>query len=834
MFMSLSISMMPYYVVSANTQFNTDFLDVNEQSRIDLSRFVLDDYVMPGTYDVVIHVNKHELPEQAVSVFISDDKPDISRACMTAELAKQSGIKDEFLGKLTWWHQGMCISESSLPGMSIKLDISTSSLNIAIPQKYLEYSTDTWDPPSRWDNGIPGILLDYHLSMQARQQNGMPGAYSLSGNGTTGGNVGAWRIRADWQGRQENKKRHYPNTKRLEWSRFYAYRAIPLLKARLTAGEDYLNSGLFDGFRFIGVSLVSDDNMLPPGLRGYAPEVTGVARTNAKVIISQQGRVLYETQVATGPFRIQDISDSVSGQLDVRVEEQDGTVQRFSVSTASIPYLTRPGDWRFRTAVGRPSDFRHKSNGPLFITSDFSRGISNGWSLYGGAMISESYGGLSLGIGRDLLMLGALSFDVTQSRAKLEQHDGTQSGRSYRVSYSKTFDEIDSQVTFAGYRFSEQGYLSMSDWLDYRLNGLTTGRNKEMYTLTLNKRFRDSGVSLWLSYDHYAYWNRPSMGRYSATLSGDFDIADRKNINLSLSAYRNRDYRRKDDGIYLSMSVPLGDNSRVSYNNAFSKNNITHRVGYSKVVNDTDNWQMSVDSSRGRPGGNAYYNHRGSLADTSINAAYQASRFASLSVAVTGGMTLTKEGGAFHRGSINGGTRLLVDTSGVPDVPVKGYGGVVYSSRFGKAVLADVGSYYRSRAAVAVDKLDEKTEATRTVVHSTLTEGAIGYRKFDVISGEKAMALLRLADGSVPPFGSTVLNKRGQETGIVGDDGSVFLVGINGGESMSVFWDGVVKCHISLPELLPAESMTGVLLLPCILINTNNSEPDAGGNKSVR
>ena len=47
--------------------------------------------------------------------------------------------------------------------------------------------------------------------------------------------------------------------------------------------------------------------MLPPNLRGYAPEVTGVAKSNAKVIISQQGRVLYETTVAVGPFRIQDL-----------------------------------------------------------------------------------------------------------------------------------------------------------------------------------------------------------------------------------------------------------------------------------------------------------------------------------------------------------------------------------------------------------------------------------------------------------------------------------------------------------------------------------------------
>ncbi|NHX33807.1 fimbria/pilus outer membrane usher protein, partial [Escherichia coli] len=91
---------------------------------------------------------------------------------------------------------------------------------------------------------------------------------------------------------------------------------------KLTMGEQFLRSGLFDSFRYMGVSLISDERMLPPNLRGYAPEVTGVARTNAKVIVTQQGRVIYETQVAPGPFRIQDLSDAVSGKLDVRVEEQ--------------------------------------------------------------------------------------------------------------------------------------------------------------------------------------------------------------------------------------------------------------------------------------------------------------------------------------------------------------------------------------------------------------------------------------------------------------------------------------------------------------------------------
>ncbi|MBS7549666.1 fimbria/pilus outer membrane usher protein, partial [Dietzia sp. Marseille-Q0999] len=153
-------------------------------------------------------------------------------------------------------------------------------------------------------------------------------------------------------------------------------------------------------------------------------------------------------------------NDAISGELDVRVEEQDGSVQAFKMNTASIPYLTRPGSWRFKLAAGKPSDWQHHARGPLFGTGEFSWGISNGWSLYGGALAGGDYNALSLGVGRDLMMFGALSFDATQSRARLPQQEKTLSGGSYRVSYSKTFDELDSQVTFAGYRFSQEDYMS--------------------------------------------------------------------------------------------------------------------------------------------------------------------------------------------------------------------------------------------------------------------------------------------------------------------------------------------------------------------------------------
>lgn len=339
-------------------QFNTDVLDINDRKNIDLSQFTRSGYIMPGVYTMVVHVNKNDLAEQPVTFMAPENDPKGSEACLSPELVNQLGLKEKLLSTLNWTHGGRCLDASSLAGMEARGDLASSSLYLNIPQAYLEYSSENWDPPSRWDDGIPGLLFDYNVNAQTQKHQKGGSSYSLSGNGTGGANLGAWRLRADWQANLSHQTGSSQSSdKQFDWSRYYAYRAIPALRSRLTMGEDYLNSDIFDSLRFTGVSLRSDDSMLPPNLRGYAPEVTGVAKTNAKVVVSQQGRVLYETQVAAGPFRIQDINDAVSGELDVRVEEQDGSVQAFKMNTANIPYLTRPGTVRYKLATGKPSEW---------------------------------------------------------------------------------------------------------------------------------------------------------------------------------------------------------------------------------------------------------------------------------------------------------------------------------------------------------------------------------------------------------------------------------------------------------------------------------------------
>jgi outer membrane usher protein FimD/PapC len=488
------------------------------------------------------------------------------------------------------------------------------------------------------------------------------------------------------------------------------YRAIPRWRANLTLGENYINSEIFSSWRYTGASLESDDRMLPPKLRGYAPQVSGIADTNARVVISQQGRILYDSTVPAGPFTIQDLDSSVRGRLDVEVIEQDGRKKTFQVDTAYVPYLTRPGQIRYKLVSGRSRNYEHTTEGPVFAAGEASWGISNKWSLYGGGIVAGDYNALAVGLGRDLNEFGTVSADVTWSVARIPGED-TKQGKSWRLSYSKRFDDMNADITFAGYRFSERNYMTMDQYLNAR------------YTNTVG---------------------------YSDTL------------NKGLSSY-------------------------------------SLNAGVSSGGGQPSQSQMS-----------AYYNHSSPLANLSANFSAVENGYTSFGMSASGGATITAKGAALHAGGMNGGTRLLVDTDGVGGVPVDG--GRVSTNRWGIGVVTDVSSYYRNTTSVDLNKLPEDMEATRSVVESVLTEGAIGYREFEVLKGSRLFAVLRLADNSHPPFGASVTNAKGRELGMVADSGLAWLSGVNPGEPLNVGWDGRTQCVVDIPAKLdPAQQ----LLLPC-------------------
>ncbi|MFC0225787.1 fimbria/pilus outer membrane usher protein [Serratia aquatilis] len=803
--------------IAYSVEFNTDILDAEDKKNIDFSRFATANYILPGDYLLTLMINNHQLADFTIPFYARDGKKDSIEACLSPEMVERLGLTISAQDKITYWHDNACADLSALSGATVSGDLSNAALRISIPQALLEYTDPNWVPASQWDNGIPGLLLDYNVNSAVTWLQGDDQMKNASVSGTTGTNIGSWRLRGDYQGSYTSASRGQDSQRNFAWSRMYAFRALPQMGATLTLGENFINSNLFDSWRYTGVGIASDERMLPPSLRGYAPEVSGIARTNARVIISQQGRVLYETTVASGPFRIQSLSSAVNGRLDVRVEEQDGNTQTFQVDTATIPYLTRPGQVRYTTAFGRPSTYDHGIEGPMFANGDFSWGVANSWSLYGGGTFAGDYNAVAIGLGRDLYNFGALSADVTQSWARIPGQD-SRVGKSWRLSYSKRFDEINGEVTFAGYRFSEREFMSMGQYLESRYHDGSVGQDKELYTITANKSFEDASVTAYLSYSHQTYWDQPYNDRYNISISRYFDFASLKNLAVSLSATRSKFNGQKNDTLFLSMSLPMG-NGTLSYSGQTNNSRYSHSLGYYGRIDNRNSYRLTGGTSSG--GGNGtngqvsgYFSHRGDFSDMSVNASYVQNSFTSLGLSLQGGATVTGKGAALHPGGGNGNTRLLVDTGGVGNVPVEG--GRVRTNRWGIGVVTDMSSYYLTSTSIDVNQLDDDVEASKSVVESSLTEGAIGYRQFSLLKGAKVLAILALSDGSHPPFGASVMNRKGQELAVLSDGGLAYLSGISFGEQLDVVWNGQKQCYVEIPKSLPPLAQ---LLLPCHSMN---------------
>ena len=777
---------------STDVEFNTDVLDAADRDNIDLTRFATDNYVPPGEYLLDIKINGQAVGQQKVRYLASKDQKH-TQACINGEILARLALKEEAQKKVAQPFAD-CYDLLSLPGAT--LSNYAGVLDITVPQAWMKYNDPNWTPPERWDQGIGGFLLDYSLTGQYTRQLDMHEDYTtLSGYGQTGFNLGGWRLRGEYQ------TSYYSATHQFDFdmNQIYAYRPLPMMAAKLTAGEIYLDSQVFDTVRFTGLNLASDERQLPPNLQGYAPEIRGLAKTNAKVTVKQSGRIIYETTVPAGPFNIQDLRSSVRGTLDVQVEEQDGSISTFQ-------------------AVGAPSRYNHKIQGPGFASGDFSWGITNAWSLYGGLQSAGAeYTAVSAGIGRDLSVLGALSLDATESYSQ-QSNQKRLKGTSFKLSYAKTFDEYNSSITFAGYRFSQEDFRSFSQYLNERYEGYDSlGREKEVYTITGNKTFwadePGKATTVFLTYTHQNYWNRSSQDRYGISLGRSFNVGNIRGITTNISAYRSDYEGRKDDSIAFSLSIPVGDSKWSGLDVQTNNGKTSPMLSYTDSSDYNNLWRLRAGVSQsGYANVDGYYQRRSQYAEINSNASYQQDHYVSLSSTLRGGFTATRHGAAIHNsGATLNTARVMVNTNGIGDVPLND--GKSRTNNFGIAVIPDIVSYNSFDTRVDVDAMSESIEPAKAISTATLTEGAIGYQTFGMAKGEKMMGIIRLADGTYPPFGAEVINGDGVSVSMIMEGGQGWLAGVNPQELLSVVWSGKKQCQIAIPPTIVRRSTAA--LLPC-------------------
>lgn len=65
----------------------------------------------------------------------------------------------------------------------------------------------------------------------------------------------------------------------------------------------------------MGVSVGSDENMVPYNQREFAPVVRGIARTQARIEVRQNGYLIHSQTIAPGAFSLTSLPMTGSGEI---------------------------------------------------------------------------------------------------------------------------------------------------------------------------------------------------------------------------------------------------------------------------------------------------------------------------------------------------------------------------------------------------------------------------------------------------------------------------------------------------------------------------------------
>ncbi|HIE5388016.1 TPA: fimbria/pilus outer membrane usher protein [Enterobacter cancerogenus] len=797
---------------SARETFNAELVELDNpgMGKADLSAFESGSQA-PGTYRVDIILNERLLETRDVA-FVQDGA-DRLQPCLSVAQLKAWGVKTALFPQVVK-PNSPCASLEAIPDARADFQFGAQRLVLSIPQAAVSLPARGEVSPELWDEGITVAMLNYSLNganawAHAGESTGSRSQYA---NLRPGINVGPWRLRSysTWTRGDDGQN---------AWDTVYSYaqRAIIPLQAQLTLGDSSAPADVFDSVPFRGVQLASDDDMLPDSLKGYAPVVRGIARTNAQVTVRQNGYQIYQTFVAPGAFEITDMYPTGgAGDLDVTVLEADGSEQRFTLPYASLPVLQREGRGKYALTGGQYRSWNSGVDKAAFVQASGIYGLPQGVTAYGGAQSSGHYRALALGLGKNMGEAGALSADVTQGWSALP--DGEKSGgQSWRVRYSKTGAASGTQLTVAGYRFSSRGYYSMQEVLDaYGDGSAPQEQRKNRVEVTIGQALGDDAGALTISAAREAYWD---AGRSTASYSLGYNNAWRGlsygltwtySHNASAGGEGHQTQGDSDRLLAFNLSVPLDKflpQAWASYGLTASRNSgATHGVGLNGVALENRALSWSAQQGYGTRGagatGNLSADYKGTYGEATTGYGYDQNG-QRLNYGLQGGVLLHEDGVTFSQPL--GETNALVKAPGAHDVDIRNQPGVRTDYR-GYTAVSNLSNYRTNDLSLAPETMPGDVElemTTRTVIP---TRGAVVKAEYLAKVGHRVLMSI-IHRGQFVPFGAIVAQMKGGENGgIVGDSGQVYLAGLQTQGSLFVTWGAKAGQQCRAPYVLPARS----------------------------
>lgn len=750
--------------------------------------------ILPGFYKVDVFVNK-QIIERMDLKFVEDQQKNIS-PCFDLVAIEKLGISEQILINIKKQQDQCVLLSNYIQSSSIDFNFEKLRLDISIPQNDMHNIPRGYVNASQWDAGESIGFINYlgnyyHTSYQLQDHSQTQSAAYVSLNG--GVNIGKWQYR------QQSNINYSPEIG-TKWTniRSYISRPIEPIQGVLTLGQTYSSGKFFSGLSFNGLSLSSDERMLPDSLRGYAPTIQGIAKTNANVSILQNGKEIYQTTVAPGAFKISDLyPTNFNGDLIVKVREADGTISQFSVPFSAVPESLRLDASRYNLDVGKTRDIGEDT---FFSNLTYQRGISNSVTLNSGLRLADGYQAGLLG-GTYASHIGAFGANLTYSRANLPD-ENIITGWMTNLTYSKTFQPTNTTVSLAGYRYSTEGYRDLGDVIGLRNSykhgyrwESSTYQQRSRFEITLNQSLGDYGI-LFLSGSAQNY--RDGRDNDVQAQIG-YGKAFQNGLTLNLAVMRQRyaydniinnrfdeiDSKlldnRQDTSVNLSLSFPLGrykkanlPNLDLAYSHAENAKEFYQSTLSGSLTQDQSlNYAVGLSHDRNMQvtTWNTNLNKRLDNSNLGLNAS-MSDNYWQVSTNLQGALAVHSGGITF--GPYLGETFALVEAKGAEGARLFNGQGTRINHQ-GYALIPAITPYRYNNISLEPKGISDRVEIETNDQRIVPYAGAAVKVKFKTRMGYPLLIQAKLDADEFVPLGADVIDSQNNVIGMVGQSGQMYV-----------------------------------------------------------
>lgn len=785
-------------------RFSDTLLLKGRGQRIDVSRFARGNPVAPGEYTADISLNGKWIGRSALR-FVGAPGSDSATLCVDTPLATRIALDDAALtdagrAELAKIRAGECGDFPLLAdGASYRFDQADFRLELTVPQAALQRQPRGYVSPELWDAGIPSATLKYNFNTYRSSSFGH--ASNMAYLGLNGGiNIAGWHLRHTGSYAWDSG-----SAGRYDAVSTYVQRDLPALRSQVTFGEVFTDGSIFDSVGLRGVTIATDDRMLPDSQRGYAPLIRGVANSNAHVKVSQNGNTLYETNVPPGAFEINDLYPTgYGGNLLVTITEANGSTRSFTVPYASVSQSLRKGNTRFSVALGQ---FREQlvDAHPNFAQATVQHGFSNLFTGYAGAIAARGYVAGLVGSAFNT-QWGAFAVDFTQAKAEIPGAAAT-TGQSARITYSKLVPETDTSIAIAAYRYSSRGFWTARNAI-YARHRTAAGRSvdsiareRSQLQLTVNQNLGTRWGSAYAIGSMQNYWNQPgSTTSLQLGYSNALKLAG-QNVSYNLSFSRQRDGFSRDFSnlLYVNLTLPLGKSINAPTLSASlsrdTRGGASQLIGLTGSAGESSELSYSVTGNR-TPGsvyGGGSVQYRAPHVSVSAGASggsNQSQFSAGLSgalVAHSGGVTLANDLGE---------TAALVEARNAKGARVTNGSGIRIDAR-GYAIVPSLSPYTLNTIGIDPKGISLDVELQSTSQQIAPRANALVAVRFATITGRSALITPHLPDGSALPFGTNVFDNNGANVGVIAQGSHLFVRGIPEAGVLTAKWGNGQQCSFA-------------------------------------